>query len=244
MQEKHTFALYMQDLTAVIQHDKKIIVTDKHIMHRIAHVLRLHAEDSCVLFDRKQNIALSITSITKKEINAVMLSKQQNKTFTPIIKLLLPVLKKDALSDAVYNAVELGANAIQLVHTDKAQRTVSRAELERLERVAIAAAEQSKNFAFPTITPPVPLREVMGALDGNKLFFDPAGSAINKALEQLKASNGMSINMLVGPEGDLTQEEKDMLSAQQWVFVALTPTVLRAVQAVAVGLGILRSFIF
>ena len=46
----------------------------------------------------------------------------------------------------------------------------------------------------------------------------------------------------VGPEGDLTQEEKDYLKQQGFVFCRLTPTVLRARQAVALGLGILRSY--
>ena len=47
----------------------------------------------------------------------------------------------------------------------------------------------------------------------------------------------------VGPEGDLTLEEKAYLKQLGFVFCALTPTVLRAQQAVALGLGVLRSYL-
>ncbi len=48
---------------------------------------------------------------------------------------------------------------------------------------------------------------------------------------------------VIGPEGDLTKEEKAYLKEQGFLFCALTPTVLRAQQAVALGLGILRSYL-
>ena len=44
---------------------------------------------------------------------------------------------------------------------------------------------------------------------------------------------------MIGPEGDLTMQEKDLLKERDVQFLRLTPTVLRAQQAVAVSMGIL-----
>ena len=49
--------------------------------------------------------------------------------------------------------------------------------------------------------------------------------------------------MLVGPEGDLTHEEKQFVDDHGFIFCKLTPTIMRAHQAVAVGLGVLRSML-
>lgn len=46
-----------------------------------------------------------------------------------------------------------------------------------------------------------------------------------------------------GPEGDLTYEEKMQLTEDGFAFCALTPTVLRAQQAIAIGLGAIRSYL-
>jgi len=46
---------------------------------------------------------------------------------------------------------------------------------------------------------------------------------------------------MFGPEGGLTKQEEDLLKENDFEFYVLTPTVLRSVEAVAVGLGSVRS---
>jgi 16S rRNA U1498 N3-methylase RsmE len=48
---------------------------------------------------------------------------------------------------------------------------------------------------------------------------------------------------MVGPEGDLAATEKTELKRAQFTFCALTPTVLRAVDAIRIGAGMLRSLL-
>ena len=243
MQEKHVFALYIKDLDSAISNNT-IVLSDEQLVHRIVYVVRLQQDDTLILFDRTHHAMIQITAITKKNIQGTVIAIQENKLLSPKIKLLLPVLKKDALSEALYNAVEVGANEIQLVYTRKAQRAISNNEFERLERVAIAAAEQSKNFAFPVINKLIPLDDAVKLDNGVKLFFDPDGKPMHEILDALHQQKPDAITVLIGPEGDLTQEEKDLLANEQWIFCALTPTVLRSVQAVSIGMGIIRSMIY
>ncbi len=60
-------------------------------------------------------------------------------------------------------------------------------------------------------------------------------------MNEIGAQNSDALVICSGPEGDLTCEEKRMLADANFLFCALTPTVLRAQQAVAVGLGSFRS---
>ncbi len=242
MQEKHIFALYIKNLDLAISNNR-IFLSDEQQVHRIGHVLRLKQDNILILFNRTYHVTMQITVITKKNIQGIVITAEKNSSLTPKIKLLLPVLKKDALSEAVYNAVEVGANEIQLVQTCKAQRIISNNEFERLERVAIAAAEQSKNFVFPIINKKIPFDDAVKIGAGAKLFFDPAGKRINEFLDTLQHKKSDAMTLLIGPEGDLTQEEKDVLTNDQWMVCALTPTILRSAQAISVGVGIIRSMI-
>jgi 16S rRNA (uracil1498-N3)-methyltransferase len=151
-------------------------------------------------------------------------------------------LKKQALEEAVYGLVECGVSSIYLLDTDKVQRDWGGdKEYERLYKICIAAAEQSKNYAMPQIHKPISLNEFIKQHAAyTKLFFDPAGASIMATISDRKHEN---ICCIVGPEGDLTESEKDLLRTQQFNFCHLTPTILRAQQAVVVAVGALRSII-
>jgi len=241
--EKHRFAFFIQKVSKVIIQEE-CFISDLPLLHRLTHVLRLKVGDEIMLFDREAYVVAAITLIAKKKLRATLLEYKKNTYLKPELHLLLPVLKKDALSDAVYSAVEVGASTIQLVYTDKSQRTLSSHELDRLERVAISAAEQSKRFAFPEIKETIPFMDAIDSCSTSMcIFFDPRGITVQEQLEAYRHGSQQSITLLMGPEGDLSLQEKKLLKQAGWSFCALTPTVLRAVQAVAVGLGVFRSLL-
>ena len=106
-----------------------------------------------------------------------------------------------------------------------------------------AAAEQSKQFVLPKLYPIIPLEMKVYPPTVTKLFFDPAGILLKEALIYIEQKRSDEIVACVGPEGDLTYEEKLKLTDQGFIFCALTPTILRAHQAVTIGLGVLRSLL-
>jgi 16S rRNA (uracil1498-N3)-methyltransferase len=157
----------------------------------------------------------------------------------------LPLLKKDDFETALYSLVELGTTTIQLIATQKTQRSwAGEKELDRCQRIMIAAAEQSKNFIIPTLIPPIHLTEYLKKITENehpKIYFDPQGSAGLALLNNLAQQKAKHYMLMVGPEGDLTQSEKELLQAKSFYFCQLTPTVLRSVSAVILGAGIMRT---
>jgi len=247
MNTKHEFALYNTDLNKILSSTKiggSFLMQDSALITRIVSVLRLQPEESFIFFDAKIHATCTLEVIGKKSITCTLVAQQQNVPLAPAIHFVLPVLKRDDLETALYSLVELGANSIQLVITEKIQRAwASDKEFERAQRIMIAAAEQSKNFALPELREPVSLNTYFTKipLGATKIFFDVDGEHALSVLNKIKTEGPRELFLIVGPEADLTSQEKELLKKHNFIFCQLTPTILRAAQAVALGLGMFRS---
>ena len=249
--EKHEFALYVERLSGLVHHTKVgdyISMSDEKLFHRIVTVLRLRKGEAVTFFDRKIYITATIESLVgKKQINVLVTSINSTIMVQPPITFLLPLLKKDDFEAALYALAEMGINTIQLVSTHKSgnQWSMDR-EYDRAQRILIAAAEQSKNFAYPELRPPIALASALEHYStGNetKIFFDCQGKRLRELISLIYDQKISHLVLLVGPEGDLTLEEKKMVLGKNFIFCALTPTIMRAVQATAVAAGLMRSLL-
>jgi len=246
---KHEFALYVKELnTMLISHTPgaQIRISNPDLYHRIVHILRLQAGKICILFDSVINVRFELHASTdKRHVEGTVLQINQNQKLKPYLTFLLPLLKRDQFEAALYSLVELGVNEIQLIVTDKVHRAWGgEKELDRSRAIMYSAAEQSKNFTVPPIREPISLEQYCNEHDlKNKrtLFFDPEGKAMAQVLDFHVDRANEDFVLLVGPEGDLTEQEKLLIKAHGFEFCALTPTVLRASQAVAISTGLIRS---
>ena len=248
MSEKHIFALHVPDLERV-QEEYRCPHTHP-LFHRLAHVMRAAPGDEVILFTQKIHASATITSVNKKELVFRVNSHETNQELNPHITMLVSVTKQDALEEALYVCAEFGVSAVQLLITEKAYRQALPAHaLQRLQAQIIAGAEQAKYFAYPLLKEPITLAEFLAEFKRTShkssssypLFFDPEGQPVAKVLQEITQKKPTHIAALVGPEGDLTPEEKRLLAESGFTFCALTPTILRAPSATALGLGILRS---
>lgn len=246
--EKHEFALHVESLSLLLQKKQageSVVFSDEKMAHRIANVLRLKVDDQCILFDRYMHTSVIIEAfIGKKSLSVTIQSIQKNSTLQPTITFLLPVLKRDDYEAALYALAEVGVNVIQLVFTQKTpHQWAGKRDRDRAERILIAAAEQSKHFAYPEIKEPIALSAALENYDTThvKLFFDPEGKKLFDVMHKVRDTKTKDIVLLVGPEGDLNLEEKKLVQMNNFVFCALTPTIMRAVQAASLGAGIVRS---
>lgn len=244
---KHEFAVYWDKIESLIHlpQNASVCLRDTDLLYRLTTVLRREPGQTFILFNRDHHVLLRLERRESKDMQcSVVEIATKNPVLKPLITLVLPLLKKEALEQALYAAVELGAHDVQLVLTEKVQRTWGgQKEMDRLERIMIAAAEQSKHFSFPLIHEPQPLSDVFDKLAQPILFFDQRGRPAYDVVSDLRAQQPQYLTLIVGPEGDLTDAEKESLARHGVVMCALTPTVLRAVQAVNVGLGLVRSML-
>jgi len=245
---KHLFALYYPSLSincSTITAGKTFTLGDRQLVHRISRVLRLRVGKELILFDRQQHAQLKIETLSPKEAQLQLATITPNIPLKPTITIGLPLLKRRDLEEAIYATTEVGVNAIQLLETTKSDHLGTKdIKLERLERIVISAAEQAKQFALPTIHKPVPLADwLTNSRFEAAVFFDPKGESLNTVADGLRSQKPKDISLLVGPEGDLTPDEKEQLHQHQFVFCALTPTVLQAHRAIALSCGAMRALL-
>jgi 16S rRNA (uracil1498-N3)-methyltransferase len=239
---KHLFALYYLRLSHEL-YNERVVIHDAALIHRITRVLRLRAEDRCILFDRVLAVECTITAIERHQVTATIIRRSVTQPVAQKITFFLPFLKREALTTAVYDLVQAGVQEIRLMHTAKSAHLAGDTHdmLDRLERVIIAAAEQSKNFAFPTCMPPISFAQTIELLAQAPSYVgDPGGTPFFQlfAREQVPAP---AYALVVGPEGGFTPQEQEELAKTPIVPVQLTPTILKAETAAFYLAALMRS---
>jgi 16S rRNA (uracil1498-N3)-methyltransferase len=239
----HEFALFIGGSKySVDQHAQKLIIQDTDLINRIVPVLRLKVGKTIILFDNTFSYNCMLAEITKKSVICTISSSNAVSITTPEINLLLPVLEREALEDSVYMATVYGVSSIQLVATEKSRRSLAEKDYLRLEKIAISAAEQSKQFCIPKINPIITLevflqKHISAYKQAIKLWCDISGKNILQELAQEKSEKNYLVTL--GPEGDYTTQEKELLT-KDFTPIKLTNTILRSRDAASLLLGIVR----
>lgn len=235
---KHRFAFFAS--LGGIKKDPGDIFSlqDADLQKRIVSILRMKQGDSVTLFDGTCVVEVVFEEVSKKNILCRLISLQNVQSVSPEIVCLLPLLKRDALEEAVSRLTILGVTTIQLIISEKSRQSITEKEFARLRKVSIAAAEQSKQFALPVILKSKSVEDCLEAVQGQHLFlFDQHGSSSRAVLAQSYAD---SITVAFGPEGDFTESEKSLFKAKDFAPLVLTQSILRTVDAILLGVGLFR----
>ncbi|AKT43831.1 RsmE family RNA methyltransferase [Chondromyces crocatus] len=161
------------------------------------------------------------------------------------VTLIQCVGKGDKLDAVIRDATELGATRVVAALS---ARCVARPQGDRggrWRRVAVEAARQCGRGDAPRIEGPLPLTEVLEALDGEAaVCLDPrAERSLGTWLGGMLGDAGgrRGIALLVGPEGGLSEEEMDACSSAGFVRVRLGRFTLRTETVCAAALGALLA---
>jgi 16S rRNA (uracil1498-N3)-methyltransferase len=200
----------------------------------LGNVLRLKEGAELLLFDGRSGEWLArIAEAGKKRMTLAVGRKTREVESVPDVWLAFAPVKRAQTDWLVEKATELGAARLIPVMT---QRTVAeRVKLERLETIAIEAAEQCGRTVLPEIAEPLPLARLLGERDSARTlyFADEAGG--QPAAEAFKGGPAL---ILIGPEGGFTEEERSSIRA--WpnaVPISLGPRILRAETAALAALA-------
>lgn len=253
---KHIFAIYSKILTSIVKNNKLEEIKSIHEIHdkideelinRIVNILRLRIGERFIIFNNQYHAELLLVNISKRSITVEILSIDNNKHINPIITWGLPILKRADFEESLYNLGQLGVQYIQLLNTDKSQKWFSAdgKDMSRSEKILIASSEQSKNYNIPQLLAPINFDKFIiesNIIDQAKISFDIDTEFTCKDLIN-NVNKYKNLLVISGPEGDLTIKEKNILKASGFISYKLTPTVLKAAEAITVGAGILRSFL-
>ena len=200
----------------------------------LGNVLRLKEGAELLVFDGSTGEWLARISDAAKKRMALRVERQTREPETiPDVWLAFAPVKRTRIDWLVEKATELGAARLVPIIT---HRTVAeRVKLERLEAIAIEAAEQCGRTRLPDIVEPLPLRLFLQQLDAKRTlyFADEAGS--EPAAHTFRSGPAL---ILVGPEGGFTDEERSAIrAAPTGVAISLGPRILRAETAALASLA-------
>ncbi len=125
-------------------------------------------------------------------------------------------------------ATEFGVDAIIPLVGDHSERKVLKSE--RLRRILLSATKQSLKARIPALGELVSVREFLKSHSGLKLVcccFEPEGGrkTITEAIRA--AAPGTPVTVLIGPEGDFSDDEVALAMESGWIPVSLGASRLR-----------------
>ena len=212
--------------------------------HHLTRVLRAREGDKVDVFDGAGLVATGALSLTGRR-GAVVVGPQWAEV--PVggceLEIGLAVLKGRNLDEAVRGLAALPVSRIHLLLTE---RTEARHEARRIEsrtaglaRIAVEACKQSGRLRLPEIVPPHGLAPWLASTGAGRARPALVASLESEARPLVRAVDGGRANLLlVGPEGDFSPEEYQMLRAAGCQPVTLGPYVLRADLAVVAAAAI------
>ena len=200
----------------------------------LGNVLRLGVGAELLVFDGQSGEWLArIAEAAKKRMTLTVERRTREAEAMPDVWLAFAPVKRAQTDWLVEKATELGAARLVPVIT---QRTIAeRVRLERLEAIAIEAAEQCGRTRLPEIAAPVALAQLLAQRDpGRTLYFADEGGG-EPPVAAFKPGPAL---ILVGPEGGFSDDERaSVRAAPNSVAVSLGPRILRAETAALAALA-------
>jgi 16S rRNA (uracil1498-N3)-methyltransferase len=230
------------------------LVLDGDQAHYLTRVMRLGAGDPVRVFNgRHGEWDAALGASTKSTATLQLRTHMREQVGVPDVWLLFAPLKKARTDFVVEKAVELGASEIRPVLTERTDAETVR--VDRLQRLAIEAAEQTERLDVPPIRDAAKLMPLLSGWDAGRvlLFADEAGDDAERpwggeagrakpAGEVLRSLPDGPAAILIGPEGGFSAAERTHLRKQVFVRpVSLGPRILRAETAALAVLALWQS---
>ncbi len=222
-------------------------------------VMRLDVGDSLALFCGDGfDYACELTSVKKSETLAQVKSSVKVENESNLnITLLLGISAGDRMDIGLQKAVELGANKIVPIKTErsvvKLDEEKARKRAEHWQNVVIAACEQSGRAIVPSVETPInlalwfaktpsPFKGEGGGEGENsptilRVTLDPLA---DKKLADLTKPNG-EIQLLIGAEGGLSANETALAAQHGFIGVQLGPRILRTETAPLAAIATMQT---
>jgi len=223
----------------------------------LTRVMRLGPRDAVRVFngrDGEWQAELSKVEGRRAALPPVARLRDQHANGGARLTLLFAPIKKSETDFIVEKATELGVVRIQPVSTERTQtRTV---RLDRFQKIALEAAEQTERLDLPEVTDAVSLDAALAALPAGTavIFCDdagddadaPWGGQAGRAAPMADVLRGLGDRptaILIGPEGGFSPAERAFLRGRADTYpVSLGPRILRAETAAVSAMTLWQAF--
>lgn len=223
------------------------VVFDAELARHMGKVLRLSPGEKVTVSTGEGTACLvELTEFQKDSVTGRILERMEDLQETAIEVVLYQGMPKgDKLELIIQKCTELGVSSVVPVETSRSVVHLDSAKagkkLDRWQKIAQEASQQSKRVQVPTVGPYLNWKQLLKALeqaDGLTIvFWEDEQTQSLKALLRSQREKPQRINLIVGPEGGLSEEEVSQLRALGAVSASLGKRILRTETAGMAGIS-------
>ena len=234
------------------QSRETVITLSEREAHHASHVVRLREGERVVALDGEgSEMSCQVESIRKNEVR---LKVYQRNSIPPLpfqITLVQAIPKGKMMETIVQKATELGVRCIAPILSERTVPQIdsesSESKVEKWRWVAIDAIKQCGSAWLPKIELPRKPAEFLG---GGDRFDLPLIAALQpgakhpreyfRDFEEEKKRKPKTLSVWIGPEGDFTPAEMNLVRGAGALPITLGPLVLRSDTAAIYSLSVLN----
>jgi 16S rRNA (uracil1498-N3)-methyltransferase len=215
---------------------------DKSQSHYVNKVMRVKENETLSLFNSSGEWEAKIKEISKGIVEFIIIKQLRQKNNEKDIWLAFSPIKSNYLNFMIQKATELGVTKFIPVITNRT--IVRKINYERIKKIIIEASEQSNRIKVPKV-------EKIQKLN---LFLEKNNNKINVIFGDLNTENqnldpkikkeDKPICIIIGPEGDFTESEREqILNFKDVQSLKLNNNILRTETAAISALSIINYFL-
>ena len=209
---------------------------DKSQSHYISKVMRIKEGESFSLFNDSGEWEAKIIEIKKGIVNFIIVKKLKNSENNSEIWLAFTPIKLNYLNFMIQKATELGVTKFIPILSERTM--VRDLNSERLNKVIIEASEQSNRIKLPKLEKLVKFKDFIKLYKDTDIVFGD----LNSSNDQIKINKDSPVCILIGPEGDFSENErKEILELKNVKSLKINKNILRA-ETAAISIISIISF--
>lgn len=217
-----------------------------HLSHETSHylrnVLRLKTDDVISIFNAESGEFIAkITALTKREVIVMVQDKvADTEQLSLNIHLGQGLSRGEKMDYTIQKATELGVTTITPLYTEhcNVKLSIDRVpkRVEHWQKIALNAAEQCGRITVPVIKAPLKLNEWLAQREEHlKIVCHKTDK--NIAVK----TKPESVALLIGPEGGLSEAERDLSVQADFQLFGLGPRILRTETASITAMSLLQA---
>ncbi|MCI9177097.1 MAG: 16S rRNA (uracil(1498)-N(3))-methyltransferase [Clostridia bacterium] len=217
--------------------ENKIKIIGEDVKH-ITQVLRAKVGEKLILCNIDTNINY-VTNIEQIGLDFILCNILEQKQAVAEAKVEVSIFqglpKADKLEYIIQKNTELGVKSIIPVVmrrcVTKWEEKDIKKKIERMQKIALSAAKQSKRDTIPKVENPITIAklcEEIPKLDVVLLAYEEEKeTSLKQALKQLNSFEGMKVGIIIGPEGGIEKSEVELLEKAGAKKISLGTRILR-----------------
>lgn len=188
----------------------EVLIHEDEQQH-IQKVLRIRSGEEIFVTDGKGNLAKGKLQTEGRKITLTSTEIFENiPEFSPKLHIAIaPTKNIDRTEFFVEKATEMGISEITFLQTENSER--KNINIERIRKQAISASKQSLRMHFPMVNEMARLKDFLKNIQAENTYVAHCNEKLERiSIQKIEIQN--EITVLIGPEGDFSDKEIQMLS--------------------------------